>query len=781
MRSEEDGKMRKRGSAARYMGLILIFYFSISPISFAQTAVGHWRDCLDYSAVYRVEPAGDCIYAAVRGGLFRYDIDDNSEWRMNKTTGLSDARVATIAYDQTTGFLAVAYANSNIDLVYDGQVYNLSDIKRREISGDKSVYRIRFHDGKAYLATGFGIVVVDLRRHEIKETCYIGAGGAYTVVRDIAFSSDSLYAATNEGLKRIAIGEPNLTMSDRWQTDNRLDSVTVTMLEDFNGRLLVVGYSSDPGQLTLYAQTDTGYRPWLHGALQSVHAGGNYVTLTFEEAISRYDTTLSLRDSLTIFPWGLLTCYDAVTVSDGSLWAGHTWAGLLHISGTEVSAQYPDGPFSADNVFRLVPFNYRMMLCPGGHTPVFANSYVPPNLFTAVGRKWKQLDMGDRLLAGTCDLVDAAVNPTDTTEVVAALWGYGVASIINNKVRALYNSTNTGGALSSYTVDTFSTLRTGAVAFDADGNLWTLSSHTPNALACRSTDGTWRNFNIGRMADMPQLDKLVWDSVNNYLWFCGKGNYIYVHDGKNRMAYVSPNNGSKLSTDVVTALVQDRTGNLWIGTNKGIKVIYDGYNAFKNGGDGELSPVNCSNITITNGDFYEYLMAYENITAIAVDGANRKWVGTANGGLYLISANGLEQLEHFTAENSALFSNKIVALGIQPRTGEVYVGTDQGLQVYRSTATYAENFALEQISAFPNPVRPGYDGPIAIKGFTRDALVHITDAAGHTVFSTQAYGGQAIWNGRTASGKRVAAGVYYVFAADSEGGNRSVAKILVVR
>ena len=174
------------------------------------------------------------------------------------------------------------------------------------------------------------------------------------------------------------------------------------------------------------------------------------------------------------------------------------------------------------------------------------------------------------------------------------------------------------------------------------------------------------------------------------------------------------------------------------------------YHTFDNGGNGEKSPVTSLNIVISSGDIAEYLMAYESITCMAVDGANRKWVGTAAGGLYLISSNGLDEIYHFTSSNSPLFSDKIICIGVQPQSGEVFVGTDKGLQSFRSTATYATSIPQSEIYAFPNPVHPDYTGAIAIKGFTRDALVHITDAAGHVVFSTTAHGGQAIWYGRTA-------------------------------
>ena len=452
----------------------------------------------------------------------------------------------------------------------------------------------------------------------------------------------------------------------------------------------------------------------------------------------------------------------------------------IHPDGGD-EAHKPDGPYSFDKCYRLVPFNYRMMLCPGGHTSIYSNVYLSPDLLTSQGRKWSTLNKDGGLLTGKHDLLDAAVNPIDTTEVVAALWGSGVASIRNNKVVAFYDTSNTNGAFVPFTSGSYSTLNTGAVAFDQQGNLWVLNSHSTHALVMRSRNGSWKSFSTMEMVTNPAVDKLVWDSINGYLWFMGNNNEIYVHDGKSKMARINPNNGSKLETQSVTALVQDQSGSLWLGTNKGIKVIYDGYKAFRNGGNGEVAPVNCSNITISNGEFAEYLMAYESITAIAVDGANRKWVGTANGGLYLLSANGLEQLEHFTFANSPLFSDKVIALGINERSGEVYIGTDKGLQVYRGTATYATSTPLDEVYAFPNPVKPDYDGPIAIKGFTRNGRVHITDAAGHTVYSTTANGGQAIWYGRNLKGEKVASGVYYVFASDDQGDNRSVAKILIVR
>lgn len=764
--------------------LLLMAALMATPCAVGQMALGAWRDCLDMSTVYSVEVVGHEVYAAGRNGVLRYNYNTKEYTTLSKSGGLSDVGIARMVYDAYTASLVVAYNNSNIDIVQDGTVYNVSDIKRSDIVGDKDIYSIVCHKGLAYFSTGFGIVVVDLERHEICDTYRIGDGGHEVLVYSVAFVGDSIYAATAEGVKRISAAERHLAISDRWVVDSSFNGYTVTMITSFNDRLVAAGYTSDPNRKTLLAATDTGYTAIDSSSINSLRVGGGLLTVSSHEGIMRYDDTMHLVDRFTTFSdWADMPAWDAISLNDGSVWAAHTWVGLVCFYYGGCYYAEVNSPHTDDNVYRLVPTPGRMMLCAGGHTSTYANSWLTPTLNIATGRQWTELNRTNGALNDKFDVVDAIVNPNDTTEIFIDCWGYngGIGVVRDNKVVAFYDQSTTGGALQNYTVGSYSTLLVGAMTFDKSGNLWVLNSHSSNVLVKRSTNGSWSHVSSEALGSLLQVDKLIYDSINDFFWFSGRDNVIFVHDGVSRMARVNPNNGSKLATESVNCMVQDMDGNIWIGTNKGIKVIYEPSRAFASGGSGQTSPVNCSNITITNGDFYEYLMAYENVTSIVVDGANRKWVGTASGGLYLLSANGIEQLRHFTLSNSPLFSDKIVSLAIQPRSGEVYVGTDYGVQVYRSDATYAEATPDEHIYAFPNPVRPGYEGSVAIKGFTRNALVHITDASGHVVFSGQALGGQIVWNVRTDDGDRVAAGVYYVFASDAEGRNRSVAKVLVMR
>ena len=762
-------------------GAVLLLFLAVAAGAMAQVAIGGWRDHFSYENAQRITFAHGRIYAAYDNAIGYYDLADETVWRKSKCNKmLSDVGISTIAYDSTTRSLIVAYTNSNIDIIQDDIPYNVSDLKRSNIGGDKSIYGIAFCNRRAYLATGIGIVILDLERHEIETTCQILSDEASTAILDVAIGKETIYAATSTGLLSIGRNDRFPNIADRWKRDNTsiLAGRRISRLQ-LNGDDLLALVHDDGDIYSLYRSSGDSYVPMTSGEIVSVRCRGGYTAVSFFDHVEVYDGKYALIDSRDAFEWGKLQLNDALYNNDGSIWIGHRWAGLVKLGKKgETNAFNPDGQ-GTDKAYSITAFNDNTYICHGGKTTTFASAGIANAINYLDKNGWH--DIKNNTGRELYDMLQLAVNPTNTSQMAATSWGSGIVLIEDNKAVALYNDSNTNGVIAALTQGDWRSVRTAAVAYDRSGTLWATNSLVANGLIERRSDGTWRSYETQSMVGDNEIDKLVCDSITGYKWFCGRGNRIYVHDGKSRMAYVDANQGSRLETGRINCMTQDRSGDIWFGTDKGIKIIFDGYRAFSNGGDGVQAPVNCSNIVISNGDFVEYLMAYEEITCIAVDGANRKWVGTSNSGIYLLSATGLEELQHFTADNSPLPSNKIVSICVQPRSGEVFVATDHGVVGYRSTATYGASIASADAYAFPNPVRPDYEGPIAIKNLTNDALVHITDIAGHVIFTTTATGGQAVWNGRTNSGDRVASGVYYVFASDDEGGNRSVAKILVIR
>ena len=764
---------------------LLILASCLAVSAWAQSRIGEWQDHNSFNTVLHVYATADRVYAATRMSMFYYDKHAYSTTAMTKVKGLSDVGIANFAYDEAHDCLVIAYTNSGVDFRRGSQVYHLPDIRRSSIGGDKQIYHIRFHGGKAYLACGFGIVVVNMDTYEVEETYTLGDDGDYGVVYDVAFSDSLIVAGTDNGFMYAPVNSQRLHIYDTWTRDtlSPMRGMSVRMLDMNRNWIVAAACTDNPDSLTTFFQSESGHwGSWGGGHITSLRCHNGRIVLSRYNRIEVYSDNYQPVDALDALPTYGVYAYDADFDTDSTLWMGHVWAGLVKVPFKAAKAYnyHPEGPDNNDYVYSLQATADKLYLCPGGKRPTYESSFLEGKVLTLSKGKWATLSRG---AVGTFfqDVLNVAVDPTNSQHLSATAWGYGVLDIQNNTLQTVYSQVNTNNALTPYVSGDFRHLRVGGVAYDSEGNLWVTNSLVDNGLVVRYKDGTWKAFNTGSLVQGKEIDKIIWDSITGYKWFAGRANRIYVHDGESRMAYVDPNNGSKLETHAVNCMVQDHAGNIWIGTDKGVKVIYDGYNAFGNGGNGEKSPVSCANILYNEDGIYEYLMAYEGINCIAVDGANRKWIGTANNGIYLISGNGQEQLEHFTMSNSPLSSDKVVAVAIHPESGVVYIATDKGLQSYRWTATEADGEPQSDIHAFPNPVRPEYEGPIAIKGFARDALVHITDAAGHTVYSTQAYGGQAIWDGRNLQGDKVASGAYFVFASDSEGKMRSVTKILIVR
>ncbi|MBR3115219.1 MAG: Por secretion system protein, partial [Bacteroidaceae bacterium] len=237
-------------------------------------------------------------------------------------------------------------------------------------------------------------------------------------------------------------------------------------------------------------------------------------------------------------------------------------------------------------------------------------------------------------------------------------------------------------------------------------------------------------------------------------------------------------NGTTTQLSLLYHFALDHDGKLWIGTDQGVFVLEDPTTIFntKQTFRRPLIPRN------DGTNYADYLLDGVPVKCIVVDGANRKWMGTTNNGLYLVSEDGLEILEHFTAENSPLLSNTILSLALRPDNGLLMIGTDKGLNSYRGDATEpAEKLKESNIKVFPNPVRPDFDGKIRITGFTADSDIKITTTTGLLVAQGTSLGGTFIWDGRNKAGDRVATGIYLVIASDADAKDGVVAKILMVK
>jgi hypothetical protein len=168
------------------------------------------------------------------------------------------------------------------------------------------------------------------------------------------------------------------------------------------------------------------------------------------------------------------------------------------------------------------------------------------------------------------------------------------------------------------------------------------------------------------------------------------------------------------------------------------------------------------------------------VTVIAIDGANRKWIGTESSGVYLLSADGQDQIKHFTTENSPLFSDNITALAINDATGEVFIGTEKGIISYQGEAIAGEE-SCGDLLAYPNPVKRDYEGTIAVKGVIPNGTIKITDISGGLVFEGKSVGAQMVWDGRNLSGQKVQTGVYIVYSSDATGEQNCTTKLMIYR
>ncbi|HKI90095.1 MAG TPA: two-component regulator propeller domain-containing protein, partial [Draconibacterium sp.] len=385
-------------------------------------------------------------------------------------------------------------------------------------------------------------------------------------------------------------------------------------------------------------------------------------------------------------------------------------------------------------------------------------------------------------LDGFFDIVCMVADPNDPDHIFVGSWGGGLLEFQGDQFLNRFTNHNSPleTALPQQPDEPY--VRIGGLGFDSEGNLWITNSDVAKNLVKRSPSGEWESFVLPEVASQRNIGQMVVTQNDDKWILVPRGHDAYVVDKtgtqKKRLLVTSYfNNGENeffTRMNDVYSIAEDNNGEIWIGTSKGVAVynnpgrIWETDNLYASQPGLDL-----------NDGIYHPLLETETVTAIAVDGGNRKWLGTKSSGVYLISENGEKELKHFTQENSPLLSNTINTIAINQKNGEVFFGTNEGLISYMGDAI-GGNDAYENVYVYPNPVRETYDGPVTITGLIENTDIKITDISGNLVYKTISLGGQAIWDGKNLNGHRVSTGVYMVFCSNKDGSQTHIAKLLFI-
>ncbi len=782
--------------------LILILTSSLA--LFCQTtSIGQWRTQFSYRQGMAVAQGDGKIFCATAGGLFSYN-SDNSFSLLSKLSGLSDLNANVINYDTLSHTLIVAYQDANIDIIQGGVITNLPDLLIANITGSKAVNNIFFTPGIAYLACGFGIVVVDLVLHQTKDTYYIGPLGAAINVRDVNTDGNLLYAATDGGIYTAPLSSPNLNDYNSWTLQTAgLPAPPHTVyntLACFNGIMYAnfSEYLTSNATITFKDQVYQfdGVSTW--SPLSSLH-GDDFKKLRVNNntlvAVGEYNLYL-INAAGAILPAQFYNKYGFGTslMADGLVdknnigWIADKVYGLVRMPATGPGEiMVPNGPIT-NNVFSMTYNTGNIWLAPGGVS--FANAqYSRLNDGESVYSNNTWTSISGVQPGGNMDTIDdvvcIAVDPGNPKHAFGSSQWSGVLEFNNGAMVKVYNPANSSLKNQASSPNYWQVLAAG-IAYDTLGNLWVGNGLTTNLLSVKKPNvngpQAWQSFNFGFMTGPVIAGLLMITSLNQKWLELPRNNEILVFNDNGTFPVPNTTNSKILKTGVgsgnlpgqtVYCMAEDKNAAVWIGTDQGIAVIYNPANIF-NGGSYDAQPV-----YVQQNGYTQLLFQAEQVNAIAVDGANRKWVGTQLAGAFLMSADGTKQIYNFTTANSPLISNAVTSITINPLTGEVFFGTPKGVVSYRGDATEGGN-SFGNVYVFPNPVKHDYNGPIAITNLVNDADVKITDITGTLIFKTTALGGQAIWDGNNFSGQRAHTGVYLVFCSSPDGTQTHVTKLLFI-
>ena len=770
--------------------IILFSFFSFTVLAANFNTTG-WKTYLSYNNTNSVEESNDQVFVVAEGSLYTYGKEDNSIKQYYKGNGLNDNTISLIRYNKQTKSLLIIYDNSNIDILEGGVATNLPYLSTSTSIRDKQINSVLVHDEYAYLSTAFGIVVINMAKKEIKDTyklslnitsCAIQNGNIYASTTNKAeVSSGIIYASLKENLLDKANWKP-------YGLSNLSDSHTISAIASFKNTLF-------------YLVSQQGIFYENNGELSRII---NSSTLKYMKVIGE---KLACIDNSRVFIVSDTQKFDQINLSINDIstyqadkyWIAEGSKGLRSIqrkgSNSFEALNEPiilDGPYS-NSAFDIVCKNDKVYMIIGGKDLLNGKRFDKGGyILTYDYDKWSFIDPKEaqkklNLPRNPRDYTSIAVTTDDSNDeiVYASSMGDGVIQYKNGTPVQSYNEKNAfketaGGYGSGYCyID--------GLAFD---KIQLRSTHNilfHSKVLVLDKAGAWHRLDIEQLRGVYTINDILITSTND--------KWIYVPRNTPKLVMI-PNSesldevssyefttlidtdGKELTPSNYTCVAEDKDGYIWVGTNRG--AVYFTKPRISSAED--KAATRCTRVKYTNEETGNLAYFLDNVvvTTLKVDAGNRKWIGTKGNGVYVLDNDNETIVYQFNTTNSPLLSDNIYDIEINDKTGEVFIGTDKGLNSYQGEASEGKS-DYSEIYAYPNPVRPEHMDKVTIVGLMDNSNVKITDLNGNIIYQTKSLGGQAIWNCRNANGSRVATGVYLVLASTEEASESVVTKIIVVK
>lgn len=765
----------------RKLFFYFLFLFVIS-FGFSQNSK-LWNSYFSYSEIKDISESPLKIVAASENALFSKEIVSGSIKTINTVDGLPGQTISAIYHSTIFKKTLIGYENGLMVVLNeeDGTMKNVVDIINKAIpSNVKRINHFMEYDGIVYISCDFGIVQYKLQSLEFGDTYFIGSNGTQIVVKQTAIYENKIYAATfGYGIRIASLTNPNLNDFNQWTT---IDANGWTGIEAIDNKLYAV---SNTGYLYSIQEVTFNTPQYLLEPSVDMRKSGDYIIITTKSRVYIYNASLSLIQTINSNQVvDVDVVFSCATIINDTIYIGTTENGVLTktLTGNSFEDITPQGPLR-NSIFALSTISNGFWAVFGGY-----DLYYNPDTFIGYSAtefgiskysdsKWKNIPYIE--LQGAKALSRITVNPNNEKQIFVSSFKSGLLKLENDVLVQLYTDSNTGtDGLKVIPGTSPPDIRINGAAFDEEANLWVTNSVVKRGLTVFKNPNQWQSYDMQsvKASGIFNFGKLTIDK-NGTKWMTTRNDGVIGFNEKKGNVFKSMKEGTEignLPADYTSIAAVDKINQLWIGTQKGIRVL-PSVDSFMSDEQLETNP-----IIIIEENLAQELLYQQFITDIVVDGANNKWIGTADSGIFLVSPDGQQTIHHFTIDNSPLPSNVVNDIAIDGITGEVYIATTKGMVSYKGTSTDAKE-NLDNVYVYPNPVRPEFTGTVKITGLIDKATVKIADIEGNLVYETTTEGGTIEWD-TTAFGKyKVASGVYMIFISAEDGVETKVKKVMIIR